>query len=73
MSKLTSNVNSDVSIDEIVSAGECRLVLGRTRGRALTTNKDFDVQIVHIYTFDEENKITKVDFYIDTPAMLEAL
>lgn len=71
--KLTTNISSEVNISAIFAAGEKVVAIGRTQGQVMATGKNFDIVVSHVYDFDASDKICKAEFYIDTPAMLEAL
>ena len=70
--KLTGNIDSQVEIDHLIPADDRVVVVGRTRGTVKATGKPFDVAVIHVMTF-EADKVTRIEFYIDTPAMLAAL
>ena len=46
--------------------------MGRTRGRTRERGIAFDLAIVHVWTV-RGGRITRLEVYIDTPAMQEAL
>lgn len=70
--KLFENVESQVTPEEIIDAGEKVVVFGKTRGRAKKSGKEFDVRAVHVWTL-RDGKGLKFEPNVDTPKMLEAL
>ena len=72
LGKLLAHVDSRVEVEELVSAGDQVVVIGRTRGTARTSGAAFDVRAVHVWTV-VDGRIVRFEAYIDTPAMLSAL
>lgn len=72
LGKLLTHVDSRVEVEEIISAGDHVVVIGRTRGTARATGAAFDVRAVHVWTVIE-GSIRRFEAFIDTPAMLSAL
>jgi len=55
-----------------IPAGDNVSVYGKLRGRATATEREFDLDIVHIWHVTN-GKIDRFEAFIDTPAMLRAL
>ena len=72
LGKLLEQVDSRVEVEEIVSAGDHVIVIGRTRGKARSSGAAFDVRAVHVWTV-VDGSVRRFEAYIDTPAMLSAL
>jgi ketosteroid isomerase-like protein len=72
LGKLLEHVDSRVEVEEIVSAGDQVVVIGRTRGKARASGASFDVRAVHVWTV-ADGSVRRFEAYIDTPAMLAAL
>jgi ketosteroid isomerase-like protein len=72
LGKLLEHVDSRVEVEEIVSAGDHVIVIGRTRGKALGSGASFDVRAVHVWTV-VDGSVRRFEAYIDTPAMLSVL
>ena len=72
LGKLLANVDSRVEVEEIISAGDHVVVIGRTRGTVRASGAAFDVRAVHVWTV-VDGSIRRFEAYIDTPAMLSAL
>ena len=76
-SRLVQHIDSQATMTEFVEAGSCVVALGRTRGLARATGQAFDVRAVHVWTLGDpdagSDRITRLEAYIDTPAMLDAL
>jgi uncharacterized protein len=70
--KLVGHVDSRVDLDQIFSAGDRVVAVGRTRGTVRATGRSFEVPVAHVWTLDA-GKVTRIEFYIDTLAMLAAL
>ncbi|MEJ7584412.1 MAG: nuclear transport factor 2 family protein [Acidimicrobiales bacterium] len=59
--------------EEIFEAGEQVVQRGRARGTVRANGAAYDVSEVHIWTVSEGGKVTRAEFFIDTPAFLAAL
>ena len=70
--KLRAHIDSRVSVERFIEAGDAVAVIGRTRGTALATGRPVDVPIAHVWTL-ADGRASRWEVYIDTPAMLEAL
>ena len=65
-------IDSAVSIERFIDAGDHVAAVGRTRGRTRAGGAAFDLAVVHVWTV-RDARITRLEVYIDTPAMREAL
>jgi ketosteroid isomerase-like protein len=72
VTKLISTIESKVTHDVIFEAGDHVIQRGRTAGKVRATGAEFDVPEVHVWTV-RDGKLSRAEFYIDTPAMLAAL
>ncbi len=72
LSKLTQSVDSKVTIERIIDAGETIVVVGRTEGAVRKSGAPFRVPVAHVWTL-RDGKAVDVAFNIDNPLMLEAL
>jgi ketosteroid isomerase-like protein len=70
--RVVAAIDSAVSIERFVDADDHVAAVGRTRGRTRERGIAFDLAIVHVWTV-REGRITRLEVFIDTPAMLEAL
>ena len=70
--KLLAHIDSRVSVERFIEAGDDIVVVGRTRGTVNATRRPFDVPIAHVWRI-VDGRATRWEAYIDTPAMLEAL
>lgn len=70
--KLLEHLDSRVTPEEYIEAGDCVMAIGRTSGKIRKTGEDFDVRVAHLWTF-RDGKAVRFEAYIDTPAMLSAL
>ena len=72
MVRLAQHVDSVMTPDYFVDAGEHVVAIGRTRGTARATGRVFDVPAVHVWTVSG-GKFTRFQAFIDHPAMRLAL
>jgi hypothetical protein len=70
--RLRSNVNSSVTIERMISAGDHVAAIGWTEGTVNATGAAFRVPIVHLWEV-RAGKGVRVQFCIDHPTMLQAL
>jgi ketosteroid isomerase-like protein len=71
-SKLTQAINSTVSLERLIDAGEQVVAVGRTRGSVNHTGERYDVSIAHVWTVSDQ-RVSRVQFYIDNRSMLRVL
>ena len=69
--RLTVTINTEIVDEQLFEAGDRVVSIGRTRGTALATGRQFELPAVHIYTV-REGKIVRYEAYVDTPAMLSS-
>lgn len=65
-------IDSQVDITAFIEAGDTVCAIGHTRGTARQTQQPFDCRLVHVWTV-RDGLITRLEVYIDTPAMRQAL
>jgi ketosteroid isomerase-like protein len=65
-------IDSTVTIERFIDAGDHVAAVGRTRGRTRARGASFDLAVVHVWTV-RNDRIARLEVYIDTPAMREAL
>lgn len=70
--KLAARINSTVTIDRFLSAGDAVAVIGWTTGTVNATGTSYHVPIAHMLRV-REGLATQIQFYIDNPTMLTAL
>lgn len=70
--KIFPLIDSSVEISHYIHAGEQTVAIGKTSGVAKLTRKSFSCNLAHIWTVKEE-KIVRLEVYIDTDAMKTAL
>lgn len=70
--KIFPLIDSSVEIFHYIHAGEQTVAIGKTSGVAKLTRKSFSCNLAHIWTVKEE-KIVRLEVYIDTDAMKTAL
>lgn len=69
--RLTSTIDTEIVDEQLFEAGDRVVSIGRTRGKALATGRQFALPAVHVYTV-REGTIRRYEAYVDTPAMLSA-
>lgn len=69
---LLQHIESKVTIDRYIDAGECIVAVGNTCGTVLANGATFDVPVVHVWKV-EEGKVVQFSPYIDIPTMNVAL
>ena len=70
--QLLSQIDSQIEVEEMISAGDRVVVIGRTRGTVRHSGNTFDLRAVHIWQV-VSGQIVRFEAYIDTPAMLVAI
>jgi ketosteroid isomerase-like protein len=70
--KVLGAIDSTVTIERYIDAGDHVAAVGRTRGHVRAGGAPFDVPVVHVWTVRDQ-RIARLEVYIDTPAMREAL
>lgn len=66
--RLRAAIDSVVSVERFIDAGDHVAAIGRTRGHVLAGGAAFDVAIAV-----RDDRVSRFEAYIDTPAMREAL
>lgn len=70
--RLIAAIDSAVTLDSFIDAGDEVVVLGHTRGTVNANGGRFDVAFAHVWTV-QGGQVTRVRYYIDNPTMLAAL
>jgi uncharacterized protein len=65
-------IDSTVTIERLIDAGDHVAAVGRTRGHVRASGAAFDAAVVHVGAV-RGGRITRLEVYIDTPAMQAAL
>ena len=69
---VTENLDLRVLIERLIDAGDKVVAVGRSVGKTRATRLEFDVPIVHVWTF-HDGLATRFESYIDNPTMLAVL
>ena len=69
---LTSHIQTKVTVDRFIVAGDTVVETGRTEGTAVATGRGFSIAETHVFRV-ADGKITRMEAYIDNAAMLEAI
>ncbi len=72
LATLTEHIDSQVHVERMIDAGNKIAVVGRTVGKTRKTKLEFDLPIVHIWTFNE-GQVIRFEPYIENGTMLAAL
>jgi ketosteroid isomerase-like protein len=72
LATLAEHIDSQVQVERMIDAGDKIAVVGRTVGKARKTNLEFDLPVVHIWTFNE-GQVIRFEPYIDNATLLAAL
>jgi uncharacterized protein len=70
--KLFQAVETVVTLEQFLDAGDAVVALGRTQGRAVATGKRIDVPVAHRWTL-RNGRAVRLEIYLDNPTMLQAL
>lgn len=70
--RLTQAINSTLTIERFVDAGDCVVAIGRTQGTVNSSGNRYDVPIAHVWEI-QEGLVVSAQFYIDNPTMLAVL
>jgi ketosteroid isomerase-like protein len=65
-------IDSRVTIECFIDAGDHVAAIGRTRGHIRANGAAFDAAVVHVWTV-RDGRLAGLEVYIDTPTMREAL
>ncbi len=69
---VSQHLDSRVLVERLIDAGEHVVAVGRTVGKARTTQLEFDVPLVHVWTF-RDGQVVRFESYIDNATMLAVL
>ena len=70
--KLSTSIESKVTAERFMEAGDKIVQIGHTRGKVRATGKTSDVPEIRVWTL-RQGKIIRFEAYIDHPTMLPAL
>ncbi len=70
--KLGSAINSTLEIERLIDSGVHVVAVGWTQGTVNANGAGYRVPIVHVWKV-RDGLVMRVQFFIDNPAMLEAL
>ena len=69
---ITSHIDSIVVVEELIEAGNDVIMVGRSRGTVQANGEAYEVRLVDRIRL-REGKITRLEIFLDTPAVLEAM
>ncbi|MBV8710099.1 MAG: nuclear transport factor 2 family protein [Acidobacteriaceae bacterium] len=70
--RVTSYIDSAVSVEGILDAGDHVVVIGHSAGTVKATGKTFSVPLVHVWKL-QEGKIASLAVFLDNISILPAL
>ncbi len=70
--KLGSTINSTLEIERLLDSGDEVVAIGWTKGTVNANGASYRVPIAHVWKI-RDGLVEQVQFFIDNPAMLEAL
>ncbi|MCF8245866.1 MAG: nuclear transport factor 2 family protein [Saprospiraceae bacterium] len=73
MTNVTSNIISEIRLDDVYSCGDTVIAIGWSNGRTIKTGKQFQIRVTQLYTFNQDGKICRVEFFSDMATFLELL
>jgi len=71
LTKVTQNIISEIKLEEIYTCGELVIAIGRSQGKVRKTGRSFDIRVTQLFTFNDEDKINRVEFLADMSSFLE--
>lgn len=72
MNAVAEHLDARVVIERLIDAGDKVVAVGRTVGKTRRTQLEFDVPVVHVWTF-HDGLATRFEGYLDNPTMLAVL
>lgn len=72
LNMVATYLDSRAVIERLIDAGDKVVAVGRSVGKARATQLEFDVPVVHVWTF-HEGLVTRLESYIDNETMLAVL
>lgn len=72
LAALSKYLDSRVVIERLIDAGSQVVAVGRTVGKARGTDLEFDVPLVHVWSF-KEGLVTHFEPYVDNPTLLAVI
>jgi uncharacterized protein len=72
LAAVTVHLDSRIVIERLIDAGDQVVAIGRAVGKVRATRLEFDVPMVHIWTF-RDGQVTAMRSYMDNATMLPAL
>jgi ketosteroid isomerase-like protein len=72
LASLSHHIESKVVLERLIDSGNQIVAVGQTVGKAKATNLEFEVPMVHVWSF-HEGAVVRFEAYIDNATMLAAL
>ncbi len=72
LSAVSQHLEARLQLERLIDAGDHVVAVGRAIGKARATQLEFDVPLVHVWTF-RNGVIVRLESYIDNATMLPVL
>jgi ketosteroid isomerase-like protein len=72
LAKLMGAIDLALTFERLLDAGDSVVAIGRAHGKVNDGGARYDVPVAHVWTIEDE-RVTRVAFYVDNAAMLAAL
>ncbi len=72
MNAVAEHLDARIVIERLIDAGDKIVAVGRTVGKTRSTRLEFDVPVVHVWTF-EDGLANRFEGYLDNPTMRAVL
>lgn len=72
LAEISAQVQSVVTVEHLIDAGESVVAVGWTRGVAIATGKSFDARIAHVWTI-ANGRVVRFEPYVENAVLLGAL
>ncbi len=72
LTSIAQHLDARVTLERMIDAGDQVVAVGRLTGIVRATQLEFDVPLVHVWTF-QEGQVTRLEAYLDNATLLTAL
>ena len=70
--RLGSHIDTQVEIERLIETSDAVIEIGRTRGRAIATGREFSIEETHVWRI-QDGKVVGMEAFVDEQAMLAAI
>ncbi len=71
LTRVTQNIISEIKLEEVYTCGELVVAIGRSQGKVRKTGRPFDIRVTQLFSFNNDDKINRVEFLSDMSSFLE--